>query len=75
MKISQMIKNLQEFMKEHGDLNCWYAVDDEGNDYNEVYWPPSLYYVDDEANIYTSMDDVEDAELTIEDVDPICIVN
>ena len=56
MKISQMIKNLQEFMKEHGNLNCWYAVDDE-------------------ANIYTSMDDVKDAELTVEDVDPICIVN
>lgn len=30
MKISQMIKNLQSFMSEHGDLDCYYAVDDEG---------------------------------------------
>ena len=75
MKISQMIKNLQEFMKEHGDLDCWYAVDDEGNDYHECYYDPSKYYVDNDGNVYSTMDDVEYAELTAEDVDPICIVN
>ena len=75
MKISQMIKNLQEFMKEHGDLDCWYAVDDEGNDYHEYYYDPSKYYVDNDGNVYSTMDDVEDAELTAEDVNPICIVN
>lgn len=33
MKISEMINNLQEFKDEHGDLDCWYSRDDEGNGY------------------------------------------
>ena len=31
MKVSEMIKNLQEFIEKNGDLDCYYAVDDEGN--------------------------------------------
>ena len=31
MKVSEMIENLQNFMNENGDLDCWYAKDDEGN--------------------------------------------
>lgn len=75
MKISQMIENLQEFMEEHGDLDCWYAVDDEGNDYHEVYYSPNLYYVDRENNVYSTMDDVEYCDLTASDVQEICLVN
>ena len=76
MNVSEMIKNLQDFMEEHGDLDCWYAVDDEGNEYKKVNYDPSLYYVDDtEENVYPSIEDVKDYDLTEDDVTPICIVN
>ena len=74
MKISQMIKNLQEFKKKHGDLDCWYAVDDEGNDYHEVYWSPSLCYLGNDE-VYSNIEDVYDCDLEPEDVQEICIVN
>jgi hypothetical protein len=44
MKISDMIRNLYAFLKENGDLECWYAADDEGNEYRPIYYLPSLYY-------------------------------
>ena len=75
MKISEMIKNLEEFKKEYGDLDCWYATDDEGNEYHEVYFDPSLRYVDSDDEIYTSIKDLEEYDLTEEDVTPVCIVN
>ena len=75
MKVSDMIENLQEFMEEYGDLDCWYAVDDEGNEYHEVYYDPSLYYVDKEGNCYANMDDVEFCDLTVKDVNKICLIN
>ena len=75
MKVSEMIKNLQEFMNAHGDLECWYAVDDEGNGYQQVGYDPSLYYVDSYGEVYGYEEDLEYNELTMEDVRPICIVN
>lgn len=75
MKISEMINNLQEFMDKHGDIDCWYSEDDEGNGYKEVHYDPSLYYVDEDNNVYTDIEDVEYCDLSIEDVKPICIVN
>lgn len=75
MKISDMIKNLQDFKDEHGDIECWYAEDDEGNAYHEVLYDPSMYYIDEDGTVYTSVEDVEDCDLDIEDVRAICIVN
>lgn len=75
MKISEMIKNLQEFMVEHGDLDCWYATDDEGNDYHEVYYDPSFRYVDEDGTVYQDEEDLEACEVEIEEVTPVCIVN
>lgn len=75
MKVSEMIKNLQEFIVEHGDLECWYARDDEGNGHQRVYYDPSLYYVDSDGEVYTNEEDLEYFDLTKEDVTPICIVN
>ena len=63
MKISEMIKNLEEFKAEHGDLDCWYAVDDEGNGYQRVYYDPSLYYVNEDGEMYRE----EDLEEYLED--------
>lgn len=74
MKISEMINNLQDFMAENGDIECWYATDDEGNEYHAVYFSPSKIYVDENGEVY-ELEDLEDYELDIEDVKPVCVVN
>ena len=56
MKISEMIKNLQEFMAKHGDIECYYAVDDEGNAYHPVYFKPSKYYSNEEYGVMQEED-------------------
>ena len=74
MKVSEMIRNLKVFMYEHGDLDCWYAIDDEGNAYHEVYYEPTRYYVDEYGIVYTQ----EDFDVDIKDIKwltPVCIVN
>ena len=75
MKVSEMIKNLQEFMAEHGNLDCWYAKDDEGNGYQKVHYDPSFRYVDEYNEVYNDEEDLECCDLTTEDVTPVCIVN
>ena len=75
MKISEMINNLQEFMAEHGDIDCYYAVDDEGNEYREVYYDPSLRYVNKYGDVFTEADWEEADEDDREDLKPICLVN
>lgn len=74
MKVSEMIKNLQEFMETNGDLDCYYAVDDEGNGYSRIHYTPSKYYVSEDGDVM-QFEDLEEYELHIEDVEPICIVN
>ena len=78
MKVSEMIKNLEKFIKEHGDIDCWYATDDEGNAYHEVYFNPSFRYVNEDGEVYSEYnieEYLEDCELTKEDVTPVCIIN
>lgn len=75
MKISEMIKNLQEFMEENGDLECWYARDDEGNGYQKVYYDPSMYYVNEYEEVYQQEDYDEADEEDQKNLRPICIVN
>ena len=81
MKVSEMIKNLQKFMAENGDIDCYYAKDDEGNGYYEVHYEPTLMYVDeyDEAySIESIEEDKEDGYLTEEEFakfKKVCIVN
>lgn len=74
MKISEMIKNLQDFEAKHGDVDCYYAVDDEGNAYHPVYFKPSKYYFNEEYGVIQE-EDFEYYELHMSDVEPICIVN
>lgn len=74
MKISEMIKGLQEFMSDHGDLECYYAIDDEGNAYRPVYYTPSKYYVGEDGEVKQLEDIIYDEE-DVEDYEPICIVN
>ena len=71
MKISEMIKNLQEFMNEHGDMDCYYLTDDEGNDIKEVHYPPSVCYADEYGNFYHEDDD----EVEFIELEAVCLVN
>ena len=75
MKISEMIKNLEKFKKEYGDLDCWYSEDDEGNAYHQVYFEPSVYWVDSDGEVYSNVEDLEEYDLTMKDVLPICVIN
>lgn len=45
MNVSEMIKNLQEFLDANGDLECWYASDPEGNDHFKMEYTPTKAYV------------------------------
>lgn len=75
MKISEMITNLQSFLEEHGDLDCYYAVDDEGNAYHEVYYEPSLYFITECEDVYQA-DDLSDLdEDEAASLKRICIIN
>ena len=75
MKISEMIKNLSGFMEKYGDLECWYASDDEGNAYHKVYFEPGLMCVDKyDGNVYT-LEDAEEMEISSEDYKVVCVVN
>ena len=74
MKISEMINNLQYFMEENGDIECWYSSDDEGNNYRAVYFTPSKFYVDEYLEVH-QLEDLEDYDLSIKDVKPICVIN
>ena len=49
IKISELINNLIEFQDSFGDLECWYASDDEGNDYHPLTYTPTLCYLDEEG--------------------------
>lgn len=75
MKISEMIKNLQQFMEEHGDLDCYYAIDDEGNGYSPICYDPSLMYTNEYDDVFSERDFAEIDEDDKEDLTPICIVN
>lgn len=75
MKISDMIKNLYAFMDEHGDVDCWYAADDEGNEYNRVYFKPSLLYVNDYDDVFREEDIADEDPEDVGELTKICVVN
>ena len=75
MKVSEMINNLQAFMRTYGDLDCWYAADDEGNAYREVYYMPSCYYVNKYGEMYLDIDLVNEDPEDAATLKQVCIVN
>ena len=75
MKISEMIKNLEAVMLANGDLECWYAKDDEGNGYSPIYWEPSVYYVNNYGDVFQEEDLECGDEEDIAELKHICIVN
>lgn len=83
MKLSEYIKKLQEFLDENGDMDAYYAADDEGNAYQGVGYAGSLYYLpehekDEWRPSLIGADDTEYiAELQEEECEliPVCVVN
>jgi hypothetical protein len=75
MKISEMIKNLEAVMLANGDLECYYAVDDEGNAYHPVYFEPSVYYINHYGDVFQDEDLEGEDEEDIAELRHICIVN
>ena len=75
MKISEMIENLEAVMAANGDIEVWYAVDDEGNAYRPIYYSPSVYYVNQYDEVFQE-EDLEDGDPEdIAELTQICIVN
>lgn len=75
MKISQMIKNLEAVMLANGDLEVWYAVDDEGNAYHPIYFEPSVYYINQYGDVFQDEDLADEDPEDIAELQHICIVN
>lgn len=69
-KISELITNLVEFKESFGDLECWYASDDEGSDYYPLTYIPTLCYLDEDGEVTDINGDEDDANVT-----QICLIN
>ena len=41
MKITELMHHLRQVKKKHGDLECIYSIDDEGNDFHPVHFSPT----------------------------------
>ena len=78
MKLSKYIAGLQKIFDINGDLDCYYAIDDEGNGYQQVNYDGSLYFVSAcDINSYRPElyceEDVADGE--IKNPIKVCVVN
>jgi hypothetical protein len=78
MKLSEHIRACQSILDEHGDIECYYAIDEEGNAYHTVAFEPSVYYVM-EGDLRQRMDCIY-SETDKEDYPddtfvPLCIIN
>ena len=51
MKLKEYIAKLQELEAIHGDLELVYSSDDEGNSFSNVYYAPSVQFVDEEGEV------------------------
>jgi len=58
MKLSKYIKELEEKLKNYGDLEVVYSVDDEGNSFNEVYFSPSIGHYRSEDKEWDTQEDI-----------------
>jgi len=83
MKLSEYIKGLQKFLKENGDMECYYAKDDEGNAYQEVHYTGSKFIITDSQKdeYYPDLIDtndterVEDLKRDSDDFSFVCVIN
>ena len=55
MKISTLIYELEKIHAEHGDLDCWYASDPEGDDHFPLeYTPTKAFLVEGDGISYSN---------------------
>jgi hypothetical protein len=78
MKLSAYLRSLREFFEEHGDMEIYYAADDEGNDYQKVvYYGTKMYLLDQDKEAYRpdlySGEDIEEYE--DDEFIPVCVIN
>ena len=60
--LSELIRELQEIYNLQGDMPCIYSTDDEGNDYDTLYFDPSVKYWESFYGEVYSEDEIEDDE-------------
>lgn len=83
MKLSEYIVGLQAFLQENGDMDAYYAADDEGNAYQDVGHAGSLFYLPEHEkdewrpDLVGSDDEEYIAELKEDETEliPVCVVN
>lgn len=77
MKISEMIKCLQEIMEYHGDLDCWYEDYEHPvyHIYHEIEYEPSVYCKIKYDGEVCTLEDAGWTELDSDDYQKICVVN
>lgn len=75
MKLSEYIKNLQKVYEEHGDLECWYSSDDEGNSFHKINYTPTILYYDDEEVLCEEDLEISEDNCNKDDVEKIVVVN
>jgi len=64
MKLSSYIRKLKHIKNEFGDLLCVYAVDDEGNDFHEVLWDPTVGEYDRAKHKFIALGEIEKIDIT-----------
>lgn len=62
-------------MEECGDLDCWYASDDEGNEYHPVSYKPSAYCIFHYNGEVHHIEDTGWLEMEPDEYTEICVVN
>jgi len=83
MKLSEYIAGLQAFLQENGDMDAYYAADDEGNSYQSVSCMGSLFYLPEyekeswHPELVGGDDEEYIAELKEDEIEltPVCVVN
>lgn len=80
MKLSQHVRALQKLLKEYGDMDVVYSVDDEGNAFRKIWWSPSLGYYCERDSEYISeenfREEFEDMEYySMDDFEKVVCVN
>jgi len=75
MKLSEYINNLQSFLEENGDMECYYAKDAEGNGYCTLSYSGTLMFAQ-ELEYYADLISTEDAEeYDDQELTRVCVVN
>lgn len=77
MTLREYIKTLQEFLQENpklADATVIYSGDDEGNDFHEVDFEPTMGFFEDDCQDFVPLEQFDDADFDPdEDVNAVCI--